>query len=93
MSEAVGNLFIFIFALPIAVAGAMLAWMLVFNILKATCWGVYYAVYYAWSFVVLPAFLCFVVVIGSPFYVIFVLAPWCLRRLFGTTRAADDPLW
>lgn len=34
-----------------------------------------------WRFIILPAMCCFVAVIGAPFYVLFVLPPWCLRRL------------
>jgi hypothetical protein len=32
----------------------------------------------------------FIAVIGAPFYVLFILMPWCLRKLF---LATEDPLW
>jgi len=93
MFDAIGTLFIFFMALPVAVLGAVIAWMVLFNLLKAFCLAVYWTVCGAWRFVILPAMLCFIAVIGSPFFVIFILAPWCLRRLFRTKLAAEDPLW
>lgn len=63
--------------------GAMLLWFLVIA-------AVYYVGIPLWRFVILPVTLGFVAVIGWPFYVIFILVPWCLRRLF---LARKDPLW
>src|SRR3954464_6791325 len=38
-------------------------------------------------YVVIPLLLCGMAVIAAPFYVPFILVPWCLRRLFRTTPA------
>lgn len=67
--------------------------MVLLVVVPVLCFLVGVTVYYLWRFVIPPVAICFVAVIGGPFYVIFILAPWCLRRLSRTTHAADDPLW
>src|SRR5690349_1494450 len=65
------------------IPGIMLLWFLVIA-------AVYYIGIPLWRFVILPAIVVFVVAIGWPYYVIFILVPWCLRKLFLGTK---DPLW
>ena len=79
-----------IFGLMALLFGVLMLWLVV------GCTVYYVGIYVGiplWRFVILPAMVCFIAVIGAPFYVLFILAPWCLRRLFRTTPAAGDPLW
>jgi hypothetical protein len=75
------------------IINGILILMALLVVVPLLCFLVGATVYYLWRFVIPPVAICFVAVIGGPFYVIFILAPWCLRRLSRTTPAADDLLW
>lgn len=72
------------------VLGLMLLMLALVLLLWFAAYFVYYVVFPVWRFVVLPALLCFIAVICAPYYIPFILLPWCVRKLFGK---AQEPLW